>query len=379
MKKKESEKKGIRRELLDLETQRRDRLMELRGIDPEKIKALDEDIDKQYQELMERVVKQMQPGLEQRVKKQEKSTSRYIGIQKAIGDFREALKGYKVAVLACGCTYKEDPPCEYDHHCPEDFDIKIDDSPATLADALANSYVDMILTYNVGLKQAQPRIEVRGERGATHNGSSTSCLVYKYRPKEDGTYCIKPEFKLVGYWLLWPRNRGDCTGTTDIGRGSVEAYLQIRAFQTGEFKGETALWPLMRKNINPLVEQEGFETLSGDQEGFLYFDSNDSPGPALTVNLDGDEDTEIRVQALFKAEVANGGWAIIDLSDGAASYYRVPQVETGPYINCWWWYKEPWLEAFKDRLYIFHEWPFKEKTDIPPKPCWPGPDPVPEI
>ncbi|MHA2067810.1 MAG: hypothetical protein ACXABY_25890 [Candidatus Thorarchaeota archaeon] len=384
-KKKESYKKDIRRTVRELEEERQERYIELRGIDPKEYRAVEEVINKKYREFIDGIGERIQPKLEALAKKLEKSKSRHTAVQKLFGDFREKLMEYEVALLLCGCgdyqtfyeNHNDDYPVEYDHHCPEDMNIIIDGVESTLADAALpeNSFIDMRLTYNDGLIQAQPYLEVRGTQGQNHDGTITSCLVYRWNPVATGRYCIKPEINLIAHWLLWPRGRGGCGSTTnETGSGLVEISLKIEAYQTGQLKGETSAYPLIRKCVNRT--EEGFETLTGDNEDFVYFDSNDN-GPVLKVDLEFGETTEIRVIATVRAEVYSNGWAILNLSHGNASFFRVPSVAIAGHSSCWVW--PPYLKAYKDYYVILREWPFVDKGELPPRDCLPGPRPVPEI
>ncbi|MBY9004968.1 MAG: hypothetical protein KGD73_13410 [Candidatus Lokiarchaeota archaeon] len=350
--------KEIRKDLYKLRSDIRNESLKLRGVDIDKVKALEESIEKEHNNLIDRLHKIRISQGEARAKSQEKlmRIDKSALIKEANNKIQGLLKDYNLAyVLLCGCDYKE--VCDFVYHGTEDEGIIIEDESGM-------NRVTVSGPYDANKMQAQPVVDINGNVPHNYIGQIFRYFVFQFKPGETRTYCIKPEIYLNGWWLIWPFNSGTCPPSDVInGRGTVWIKLRVQARQ-GEDLHEVEYVVVMEENIEA----------PGDREGPVYYIT--SANTKLQADLRANEHVAVIVSCEVYVETSNVCRAIVDLGSSPGFYFKVPKVDVGPLKKCF-----PWREGFVrsgaltelGSLIIKEERPKIDK-DFPSEPdCLPGP------
>ncbi|MHA1221401.1 MAG: hypothetical protein ACTSQB_06680 [Candidatus Heimdallarchaeota archaeon] len=241
-------------------------------------------------------------------------------------------------VYRCGCLYdseeeNEHPP-EYMRHEGNDEDITIIPEGA--------DRVDISKRYDNNLIRSYTSVEVDCNIGETRYVEIARTFVYRYKtPHKQGTlktYCIRPEFVVNGWGMLWTWG-GGCGSDADRGTATFDVTVEFDVQQIGDSLFEGTEKP--SKNIIHL-EHSDVGTYENIETG-IYYSTFDNEKLMAKVELLGSEDTIIFVRCITKIEAANNVLAIVDLGSTDGTYFWVPEVKAGPYIPCfriWDWKQE---------------------------------------
>lgn len=350
--------KEIRKELYNLRSTIRDESLKLRGVDLDKVNALEERMEKNHNDLIDRLHKIRISQGEARAKTQEKlmKIDKSALIEEANNKIKGLLKDYKLGFIRkCGCYYKE--VCDFVYHGAEDEDITIEDESGM-------NRVTVSGPYDTDKRQAQPVVDINGNVPHNYVGWINRYFEFHFEPGETRKYCFRPEIYLNGWWLIWPFNSGTCPPTDVInGKGTIWIKLRVEARQ-GDDIHEVEHVVVMEENIEA----------PGDREGPVYYVT--SAKTNLQVDLRANEHVAVIVYCEVYVETSNRCRAIVDLGSSPGFYFKVPKVDVGPKIRCLALKEDvSWLRGLEEsgRLIIIEERP-KIVEEFPPEPdCLPGP------
>jgi len=350
--------KEIRKELYNLRSTIRNESLKLRGVDLDKVKELEERIEKNHNNLIDRMHKIRISQGEARAKSQEKlmKIDKSALREEANNKIKGLLKDYKLGFIRkCGCDINE--VCDFVYHGAEDEDITIEDESGM-------NRVSVSGPYDTAKMQAQPVVDIKGNVPHNYVGQIIRYFVFDFEPEETRTYCIQPEIYLNGWWLVWPFNSGACPPSDVInGKGTVKVKLRVEAWQD-----------VLRDHVEyDVVMEENIEA-RGDREGPVYYVT--SANTNLRVELEANKHVAVIVSCEVYAETSNVCRAIVDLGSSPGFYFKVPKVDVGPYKKCLTLKEDvSWVRGLEEsgRLIIVEERPIIDK-EFPPEPdCLPGP------
>ena len=319
MKKKQEFTEEIRKEFNEIGKRARTEYMELRGLDIKKQDELEAQMDAQRGKLIDRVHKFNLEKVKEAAKKLERTYEMNARLQfaEAVNELVAQARELDYISVWCGCF----DPTEliFDRHCPEEGAI------------IATSNVEHSLAYDDENRLARAYIKASGVSNTTNSAEITGCFVYRY-PWEGDEYrkhCIEPDIQLNGYYLVWPWNRGGCTGESLTGGGKVKVELNVTVSQSEEIKKETGWFTVLEEDVGP-----NFET-----EGPLFYDSREDPSKRanLKAYLDPNEHATVVVWFKLTAEITNGGKAILDFGSTNETFIKVPAVTASLYWCPWIW------------------------------------------
>jgi len=300
MKKLAADDREIRTELNKLGMDTQNRFWELRGINPEKARALESATGKKYAALYDRLRELNKNQGKEVLEQHELSINRemrWINAMRDDGIARVAVPAW----LWCHCHSIHPASCER----RDQLLSAVPDIPSVKA---TNSWDA------VSPNKARPMVDVSGQgAGTTASADARVWYTFSFIPPSDGKYCINPTVMMSGYWLLW--TWGDCAGTT-TGSGELKVMLRVRVDQLSSTVKTMEKEILSRKSP------------SGLMSGWNY-DSVTDGGSSVVAYLEGGHEAVVVVEAELSASIANYGRAVVDMSTNSNYYYWVKHMHWG--------------------------------------------------
>lgn len=301
-----SNNKEISKKLYELRLKGKESYLEFMGIDIGKLRALEKEINSQY----ERLISELQDTLKEtgKIIREQHAASLERFIWFINEDVESIFKYYaKSGVYFTPCIYYPFPLSSVDRG-----DKTIIDPPTGCG---ASGSVKYGKTNNI----AHLKVDSGGGQGT---GTINSARVktwfkFSFTPKETGLYCIYPLVQMNGHCLLW--TWGTCGGTVeDLGRGKAIATLRVRVDQLST--------PV--RQIEHIVFEHDSSAGSNYESGFGY-DSEVNGGANMGVFLKENHEAVIWIECDIYVEIANHGRAWIDMKSSPFFYFKVPAVYWG--------------------------------------------------
>ncbi len=312
------QKEDIRQKLYSLRLDGRERYLKFMGIDVEKVRELEKNIDAQYMELAaavketlkdsgKEIVEQHNLSIERTSRIHERNLERIIELPRLYPELVPRLPR-----LFCYCF-----PLSLAQYIDKGHSVTIDPpSGGTGAGSVTYDPTDCV---------AHPHADASGGGTGTINSVEvkTWCK-FAFTPTHDGFHCIDPTALMNGHMLLW--TWGTCGGTPeDLGSGSVKVELKVRVDQLS-----ATLKTIQHKIVDEV------KTAGGDIHTGFYYDSAVHGGAYMTVYLEGGHEAVVFVECVCEVEVANHGKVWVDMQTSPHFYYKVPEVRWGR-VFCYPW------------------------------------------
>lgn len=301
------ENEDIFKSLHGIKLKSRERYIEARGIDVNKIKRIEEEITSSYNDLADKLKDKLKNAGEFEAKQLEVSLERRKRIdQKKLESLMEAkltqAKFVPSSVIPIG-------PCfcwSYAHA------MLVGNSGDTIINP-PNGTGQATINWDVSKFMAHPRVDVSGQAGSTNSATAISQFKFAFTPAKDGNYCIKPIAQMNGHWLIW--TWGSCSNE-NIGSGSVKVISRILVDQLSSNVGK----------FEKIVLNESRSKGDDEASGF-YYDPVDTP--SNVIYLEGGHEAVIKVECEVTAKMTDFGRAWVDMQTSPDFYFKVPSVSWG--------------------------------------------------
>ncbi len=302
--KEEDEK--IRQQLYDLRLKGRERYLELTGVDIPKVRALEKELDGEYEELAGRVRATLKGAGEEVAERHAKSL--------ATSKLMLQTEFARVALRPVEETWQIIPFC----WCPWVIQgMAVGSGDEVVIDPPGGTGSGSV-TYDSTGNVAHPIAEAKGAGTGTINSAKVRVwFKFAFTPATNGAFCIRPMVQLNGHWLLW--TWGTCGGTAeDLGSGVVRATVKVRVTQLVSTVKEIE-HDVLNKSLSA----------GADQASGFYYDSSIDGGAYTSAILLAGHEAVVFVECEIYAQVANHGRAWVDMQTSPHFYYKVPELYWG--------------------------------------------------
>lgn len=323
--------KEIRKDLYKLQSGSQERYMKFLGIDVDKLRVMEREIDNDFGELAAKLQEFRREDGKARAERHAKLLR--AGQADLTADAENALHADLSTVNAVLTHLRLDridprifTPLWFCHcHYTAWLFNDVGHGNDIIIDPPGSARVTATVEHESELCKAQPYVEVRSaEAGTSNSGQVKTFCKFAFTPVVDGVYCIRPFVAMSGWWLLWTW-RG-CGTTGDEGQGTIRITARVRVDQLSSPVGEREHVVLERHHAGP-----------ANDEGAVDYVSTMDNGTDISVYLHGGHEAVIFVECDVYAQIGNHGRAIVDMQSGNNFYFQVLPVAIGR-RHCHW----PW-------------------------------------